>query len=840
MTPKFRKKLLAASLLAASGAAGLPALAQSQSGSAVMALEEIVVTARRREETLQDVPITVNAVTGDQVEQLNLRKFEDLQGLVAGLTLQEDTIAANASVRGVRFDTFASGNNPTVEFYLNDAPISSLSVMQALFDIGQVEVLRGPQGTLRGRASPSGSITITTRDPALNEFGGYVDATATDIDGRNLRGAVNVPVVEDMLALRFAGFVEENELNRVKSAYTGDESKYEGDGYRVSALFEPLDTLTFKAMYQRVKPDRTIYFPNESAEIVDPDHVPQFPEALRRRITADDRLSVMDVPEEAKHDLEAFNFRTTWEFSGQELHYVYQETEEKVDRVTLFDGGDMTNAIYPGFGSPFATADAWQGAALAQELHTKTENESHEIRLQSAEPLFDRLDYIVGYFYRQTKPGSDLQLPTPLAIFFPTGQPAPFNYVGPVAYAVNYTPIFSGGVEEEDSFFVNLTYALTEATEISGGVRRIDFKQKRDLNVGGVTLVGAGSPFDDGRADWDTTIGTLSLKHNFSDDLMAYFTYGESWRPGISAVGDFSLLKSELQEQFTTLDPEESESYEIGLRSSWLDQRLRLNISAYYQEFDNYPYRSGGDGIYYVSYAAVRDSQGNVIGLSPEVRQHNFVAAVPVEVRGVEVEATFQAADNWDVGVLYSYAKGEIDDGFVPCNDYLPHDGIPDAAGAVPTLADIQAAAGADNLTGCEADFRANFAPLWTTTLTSEYRLMLGDLESFARGLWTFYGKSKNDPTNPVDDVDAYNILNLYLGIRDPEGTWEAMVYGKNLFDTTRVLSRNRSPGAVNFTGVDAVAGAAVPELSGTVISDYREIRLTAPQEFGINVRYNF
>jgi len=408
-----------------------------------------------------------------------------------------------------------------------------------------------------------------------------------------------------------------------------------------------------------------------------------------------------------------------------------------------------------------------------------------------------------------------------------------------VGYAVTPLPITSNNPTEEKSFFGNVTYSLTESTEISAGLRRIFYDLNSELLVNGDVIIGSGSPLGDGKNSYQATIYSFSLKHDFTDDLMGYFSFGTSWRAGANAVGDFSAVRSDLQNSFGTTNPEESESYEIGVRSTWLDQRLRLNASLYYQEFEDSPYRAGGGGVYYVSYSPIRNADGDVVGLAPEVAQHNFISGVPIEVKGLELEGSLQATENWNIGALFSYAKGEIKNGVIPCNDYLPNDGIPDTGG-VPTLSDIVAAAGSDNLTACSVSMRANYAPLWTATLSSEYGFPVAGLDAYVRGLWTFYGSSKNDPTNPIDDISNYNTLNLYLGVRDPGGAWEAMLYGKNILDTTRLIQRNTDPGSFGFTGLDVMAGAPVASLGGAVVSDYREVRLTAPREIGINFRYNF
>jgi len=113
----------------------------------------------------------VNAVTSEDLTRLKLRQFEDIKNIVPGLSLSYslDGTGASAAVRGVKMDVAASGYNGTVEFYLNDTPIIAEALFPLMYDLGQIEALRGPQGTLRGRASPSGSITVTTRRPDLND-----------------------------------------------------------------------------------------------------------------------------------------------------------------------------------------------------------------------------------------------------------------------------------------------------------------------------------------------------------------------------------------------------------------------------------------------------------------------------------------------------------------------------------------------------------------------------------------------------------------------------------------------------------------------------------------------
>ncbi|WP_372781007.1 TonB-dependent receptor [Litorivivens sp.] len=781
--------------------AGFPMtlLAQSTSESAnEQIIEEVIVTARRKDETLQEVPLSVNAVSSEKIADLNIRKLEDISSVVAGLSMQEDTIAPNASVRGVRFDTFASGNNPTVEFYMNDSPIVSLSAMQAMFDIGQIEVLRGPQGTLRGRASPSGAITLTTKRPDLQKMEGYIDLTATDIGGQNARFAVGSPLIDDVLAVRLAGFYEQNEGNRVESINSDEDPLYEGGGARISLRYAPNEKLEANLMYQRIKPRRRLFTQVESANRADPSQ----PAPAQGDFDAGDRKAVSDIATESRHDLRRLGFELGWEVGGLMLNYAGSSTDMMVNWKDADDSGDVF-----GPGSDPRLQD------YGQVTDTETNGHSHEFRLSPSELINDKFSYVVGVLYQENESDTELMRPTP--VFLP-------SFAGGGLATVVQTPVTSQGESTEQSVFANVTWMLNEKSELSGGLRYIDYQTENQVRVSGATI-------SDTDEDWTETIYSLSYKHHYSDDLMAYATAGSSWRPGINVVGNFSRNKSARERQFESLDPETSDSIEFGAKSTLLDGRMQLNGALYYQTFDNYPYRAGGEGVYYVE----TDSSG-----TRSVKQHSFVAAVPVDVYGLEVETRYQVSSVWSVGALFSYAKGEIDGGTVPCNDYAPADGQPDSSGSAPTVAQIDAATGGQNVGACDVDYRSNYAPLWTTTLSSEYGFEVAGLNAYVRGLWTVYGSSKNDPTNAFDNVDSYNILNLYTGVRGSEGKWEAMLYAKNIADEEEVLSRGATPAGV---GVQVLQPPSFTSASGeTRSSTYREISVTPEREIGLNFRYNF
>ncbi|MBB5686763.1 TonB-dependent receptor [Sphingobium boeckii] len=773
----------------------------------------IIVEARRRGEDVQDVPAVINAVTAESINNLNFRQFNEVQSLAPGLELSTNAngIGGNARLRGVNFDANASGNSGTVEFYFNDAPISPGIILQQMYDIGQIEVQRGPQGTLRGRASPSGSITIATRKPDLNEFGGFVDMTGNDIGTINVKGALNLPIIEGIAAIRVSGLWDENEGDRVRpinSSFGGVDPHSRTKSGRIVAAIEPTDWIKLEGTYQYMDRAARTYDQAISFSEVNPGATPS-----PILITAKDRLSIQEQARTISQRFDIYNWRSEFSAAGQRLIYQGQYSRQEfhstdnVDRANLFVGRDVN-----------------------QVTNTIAKGTTHEIRLQNDERVLGMFDYVVGFFDSKLNPPTSLTSPTIVRL--------PVAFGGGIAQVVQ-TPISRTGTSHEQSFFGNLTAHIGESTELSGGVRQISYTSENFLTVNGATIAAD-------RQDADKLIYSASVKHNFSSDFLVYAATGSSFRPGINVVGDFNIAQSPLEQSFLNLPPETSKSYEVGFKSTLMDGKMRFNLTAYHQKYKNFPFRVPNNGVYYVNTVALRDAQGNVTGTAQQVNSFNFVGAVPVEVNGVEGELAFDVSDNWNIGLVASYALGKIKNGAIPCND-LNGDGVPDAVGAAPTLAQLQAAVGTNNLSSCDVTQRSAFLPPVTATLQSEYKLAVSNsVDGFVRGLLNYNGKSMGDPGNNFDDVGAYSLLNLYTGIRDPDGAWEVSLFAKNLLNTTKVLSRTTplftAYQQLGFAGQFDGNGRPVftGPTAGTTTSTYTGGTLTPPREFGLNVRFFF
>lgn len=826
-------------------------VASSADDSAAIDSEDIIVTARRRDESAQDVPLVVNAVTAETLGKLNIREFQEITTALPGLALSSSAngIGTQATLRGVAYDVNVSGNNGTIEFYLNDAPTSSGILFQTLFDIGQIELLRGPQGTLRGRASPSGSMTITSHRPDLSEVGGYINMTGTTRNAINVNAAFGLPIIQGVLAVRVAGVYEENDGNRVHSTNNGLNPYVKTKGVRASLRFDPTDNLSFNASYLKSVRDARQFDQVESANLATGGALAPG----STLITAGQRLSSEAVPRRFRQDFDVFNWQGDFRFAGQRLSYVGSYNKQRyfsfdpLDKGAFFLNAPLTTYTLlpfpPANGGIVTTAPIPQFAALGTTTNTVSTQETHELRIQSDERLFDMFDYVLGGLILKTN--SPTQLVSQAALINLPAFDAFGNPTGPVTPSlILNAPVFRPATTTEKSIFFNLTAHLGERTEISGGLRYIHYKETAALVItdplsGAVTNVGAAARPQPGEQPEQNMIYSASLKHRFTDSFMAYFSFGTSWRPGsttnaiIAATNSGGVVTAAPINQFLVVPAETSQSYEIGFKSDWLGRRLRFNASAFLQNFENYAYQAQNI-IAATGTNPNTDPAARLVTLSP-----GLVAGVPVQVKGVEAELSWHSP-RFSASAAVTYSMSKIKNGIIPCNDYFPNDGIPDSSGQVPTTApEVGTANGGGALALCNVNYRAATLAPFTAVLQAEYNAAIsGRVDGYIRGLASIFGNSQNDPANAFDDIPAYALVNLYAGIRDPEGRWDVGLFAKNLFDTERVLSRNANAYSVSYTNVTEAFVGRPRGITG--VSAYRGISMTPPREFGLNVRYAF
>jgi iron complex outermembrane receptor protein len=778
-------------------------------------LGEIVVTARRRSESLQEVPQSVSAVTADTLQRLNITQFADVQSVVPGLSLQNagDGFTNSAALRGVSFDVNTAAPLGTVALYLNDAPVQPLFLFASLFDVGQIEVLRGPQGTTRGVSAPSGAITVTTHKPDLSEFGGYADVTLTDQHGRNAQAAINVPIIKDVLAVRASGLIEQIDPNGVRSIHNPLRPSQKTSAERVSVSFEPSDVFNANVTYQhldrRLQGFDQVSGPGQGTFVNPP-------------IAPFDRAAVEDGISDSRIHLDVVTAQIDSRIFGQHLSYVGSYQHEKIHGRGLgYLASDMGN-ILPGI-----------------ELYNYNDDfttwTTQEIRLASDPAPGRFFDYTVGAFYNWQELGGHVIYPGPLlqGAFGP-----PFTAPNLGAYNPKYQlpiGIDIPSTNQETSLFGSLTLHLGAHTELSGGVRHIWSVVNRTtivtvgpglLAVPAIALGGAcgplpstypgacdvplpGSPTSvSARSSETPNIYNLSLSHRFTRDFLAYVNTGTSFRAGFNSLGLTGPIltdPSPALQSLTNHPAERSRSYEIGFKSTFLDGRARLNADIFRQRFSNFTLFV--PNINYIS------------GSGPAL--FAFTQSVDALVRGFEIDTAFQVTHDWNVALQASYADGEVQGTLVPCNTY-------DAAGN-PTY-------NQGFVSLCPGG-SASRLPYWNATLTSEYNHQLTDkVDGFIRGLFTYYPENKNRAEANFT-VPNYGLLNLYAGVRSQDGGWEVAVFAKNALGNETLL--DRSPVAQSLDNVVGIPGIGFagqfPSSSG-----YYATQVTPRREVGINVRYAF
>jgi iron complex outermembrane receptor protein len=814
------------------GTAGSNGVSSESAG----ALSEIIVTARRKEELLIDVPETVDVVGADTVQKLNILNFQDLQNIVPGLTMNADPGGLNdtTSMRGVSYTVFSQDPLPTVALYLNDALSSAQVLFQSLYDIGQVEVLRGPQGTLHGEPAPSGAITLTTRRPDLSEFGGYADVTGYSENGIHGPGAVdaqaavNLPILKDMLAVRLAGVIEDNHLDLVRSLYNAATPFAHTDSGRATITFQPVDSFSATVMYQHLAENvrnytQVIGTGSIGGTFAAPAPFPGFPFQYTAPavvasgyngppISAAQRLSVNDEPNSSALKYDVVTAQADWRLAGQHLAYNGSYTSLSISTNTAEDSGNLL-----------------PGSDYVSQGLSKNSGQAHELRLMSDDRILGLFDYTLGARYTRT-----IGSPTGGTGQFAGFLPGAFGF-GPAANPYAFNSTFVEGLKittipsvYERSVFFNGTVHLGEHTELSAGVRWIDFDYATNSNYT-LSLLGNTVPlslFPNENYSQKSTIYDVSLSHHFTDELMVYATTGTSWRPGTEVLGPQNATGDATLNSLINLHSEYSHSFELGVKSMFFDKRAEVNLAVYHQYFDGLIFQS-----LYAPYLTVTPIPGTAF-TSTSISVNNFSNNANAVVNGLDLDGSFKLTPRWDVAGAFSYANGHVDDALTPCTP----------AGVSltnPTVASFKAAVAALGQPNalvyeCKNSQAISNAPSWNTTLRTEYSMPLAKaLDGYVRGFATYYPRNPDAVQGYV--VPSYAIANIYLGVRDPKSAWDASFFIKNVGNRTVLL--NRSPFQIQEQGgLNAVFGSpGYNSASGTGVA-----MLTQPMQIGLNLRYAF
>ncbi|SFS09423.1 TonB-dependent receptor [Sphingomonas jatrophae] len=517
---------------------------------------DIVVTARRREESLQSVPVAITAVSGQDLETRGVRSVDDLQRAVPGLNVTgQRRDEANFYIRGQGPGVINSGqrNFTSVATYFAEVP-TTIGGPGIFFDLASVQVLKGPQGTLFGRNTTGGAVLFEPVAP-VDSFEGYVTARAGNYDYREVEAVLNVPVIDGKVALRLAATAAKRDgfTRSVLSGQKLDGRDYQG--YRASLLLTPTDGLRSLTIYDRRDKDQS----GTSAVLRQLNPAVATSAALRTFFATQQALgprrTQIATPLYDEQVSWGVTNKTTWELSDMlTLKNIVAYRRYRANVGNDYDG------------TPFVTISQLN-AQGGRKWQTGQNQFTEEFQIQGQVSAAS-LNYILGYYHELSKPGFEQEVPQ---LSF-----------GTLALRRN------SNRDVSDALFAHAEIDLTQALQLSGGFRYTWDKRDAGLSVfntaGACTQrVPAGTgplvcPFT-ATGKFKSPTYDATLQYKLGAEILAYVSYRRGYKSG-----GFNL-PSPVQ-QFTAYDPEKVDDFEIGLKADWdIGVPLRTNLAAFIDKY---------------------------------------------------------------------------------------------------------------------------------------------------------------------------------------------------------------------------------------------------------------
>ncbi|MDT9600612.1 TonB-dependent receptor [Sphingosinicella rhizophila] len=542
-------------------------------------LEEIVVTAQKRVEGSMDVPASISVVTGKQLERMGATQLSDFAGYVPGLNLLNGGAPGKnrINLRGIS----AVSDSATVGTYIDDTPLGSSSSFASggslaldlfPYDVAQIEVLRGPQGTLYGASTMGGLLKYTTRAPDLRDFEMRVGGDLSMIRGSDdpswgLRAGLNAPLVEGKLAVRGSLFRQDS-AGYIDNAFTGeaDENGVRQTGGRIALLWKPTHDISIKLafMKQHIEADDT-------ADVaLDP---------LTLKPAFGDLTTAHGLPRTFDQKLTYYSGILNWDLGWADL-----VSASSYSRTRTRSLGDISEGYAPLL-DLFGVGPGYVELQNPVSLNKFTQ----EVRLVSDSNPASRIEWMIGAFYTDEKAKLTQQV---------------------AAFGLDYTPIpgfenlaFAqvNSAYEEFAVFGNLTYKFSDAFDVTVGGRwarnNQDYRQTTDgLLFGFVHDVAEGQSAE--------SVGTFSVasRYHLNDDTMLYVRVASGYRPGGP-----NLLMPGIPQSF---DADRLVNYEAGLKSRLLDGRASVELSIFRIDWDDIQIIRRGATANYFGNGGTARSQG--------------------------------------------------------------------------------------------------------------------------------------------------------------------------------------------------------------------------------------
>jgi iron complex outermembrane recepter protein len=524
-------------------------------------VDEIVVTAQKRIERLQDVPMAVSAINAETLVNNNQLRLEDYYQKLPGVSLTRQGTGGEPMIV-IRGMTTVGQGNPTAGLVIDDVPFgrsTSLAFLVTMPDIdpgelSRVEVLRGPQGTLYGASSIGGLLKYVTLDPSTQRLSGRLQVGSTHIHqgddfGHTIRGSVNVPL-SDALAVRLSGFTLEDP-GYIDNAETGerDVNNRESGGGRFSMLWRPSESFALKL--SALMQDSELHGMTDSDTTLEPN--------LQRN----------ELPGfgKTRRQIEAYSATMTGTLAALELvsttAYTVNELDNSLEAQSL---RALAGIVFPGSGRSAFT--------------NQFEDEKFTQELRATLPIGARLSWLLGLFYTEERN----QYRADLFANNNTGAP-----VGLLLRNLG----LPGTSFEERAAFTNLTVDITERFDVQFGGRYGENDQvfnRASVPLCVTAILCASRPaldpaptfFQTSRSTDDAFTYLATSRFKFSPDLMAYARIASGYRPGGP-----NFACGQLPPQLCEYDADTSTNYEIGVKGALLDRKLSFETAVYYIDWQD-------------------------------------------------------------------------------------------------------------------------------------------------------------------------------------------------------------------------------------------------------------
>jgi outer membrane receptor protein involved in Fe transport len=702
-------------------------------------LGEVIVTAQKRNEALDKIPMSVSVVAGDALERGRAVDFQDLTALVPGLSVNSNTPGVSRiTLRGINTGGVAS----TVGVYVNDVPFGSSSGLANgailsgdfdTFDMNRIEVLRGPQGTLYGASSLGGVIKYVANEPSLKGFEGRVQGSLEDVESGDLgyavTGVLNIPAGETF-AVRASGFYRSDDgfidsigNNPIPSLTDPNNNIVDGSrvedklngletyGGRLSALFQPSDdfSINVTALYQKIDSDNSDIYEG------DPDTFhPLYGGLVVSRYH----------PEPTDTEYQIYSATLDWNFGAASLQSItsYGEFKETFQRdlalLPVAPGGPALSQLLT-----FLLGDpATNPISGIQNQVTSTDKFTQELRLVS--PQDDEFEWLAGVYYTHEDSAID-QIFTAVH----AGTENPDEQVPP---PVPLYPVIGIGkipsTYKEIAVFANATWHITQKFDLSFGGRWSDNDQEASQTLDGLLAGGTLTQFNNVKSSESPFTWSVSPRYEFTDTTSMYARVATGFRPG----GPNILPPNAPAGTPTSYASDELTNYELGLKTRTEDGRFAFDIAAYYLDWK--------DIQLFV--------QINNVGLNANGGK--------AKSQGLEFTASANPVSGLSLTLTGAYTKAELTEDTGPIVGGLDGDSLP----WIP-----------DYSFGLNADYEWN---------------VFTDAKAYVGGLVSYTGKRdvdflNRDANGDVREVDAYTTLDLRTGITWDR--WSIELYAKNVTD---------------------------------------------------------